>query len=564
MNALEASPIGIQSVLLVLAGMIVILLVTLIERQRVIRRLRKTLAHAGSECSRIRAELQRFAAVVNQAAEAVMITDAENRIVYVNPAFIRLTGYTLLDLAGKTPRLFRTDRHDEAFYRKLNETLHAGKSWKGTFTNRCKDGTLLELDTIISPVHDDQHRILHYVSAARDMTYEHQLERQLRHAQKTEAIGTLAGGIAHDFNNILSAIIGYTELGLLDVAPGTSVEESLRHVLKASKRAADLVAQILTFSRRRDHERQPLLLGPIVKESLQLLRGTLPSTIEIRQSIAGNLPPVMADTTQMHQIMMNLCTNASHAMRTNGGILDVSLRTVTLDERKAPWQIALQAGAYVELAVSDTGHGMTPDIMSRIFEPYFTTKHGADGTGLGLATVHGIVSLHEGAIHVESVPGQGSVFTILLPACPPDLVIPGLSSEEQRLQHGSNQRILVVDDEESIAKMIETTLSWLGYQVESFTSSVKALESFKSDPGRFDAVITDQTMPTLPGIDLARRILEIRPGIPIILCSGYSDSINADGAKAAGIREYVMKPAAGKALASVLQRLFHQNADATA
>ncbi len=492
-----------------------------------------------------------------------MITDADQRIVYVNPAFVRLMGYTRRDVDDRTPAMFRTARYGADYYREIGRRLDAGHSWRGIFTNRCKDGSLLDLDTVISPVFDDHGKIANYVSAARDITNETRLEAQLRHAQKMEAMGTLAGGIAHDFNNILSAIIGYTELGLLDVPVGSPVEESLHQVLKASRRAADLVTQILTFSRRSVQERQPLLLGPIVKESLKLLRGTLPSTIEIRNSIVSDLPPVLSDTTQIHQIVMNLCTNASHAMRERGGILDVSLRTLEVGDARDAWQAPLPPGDYVELAISDTGHGMSAETLARIFEPYFTTKTGVEGTGLGLATVHGIVALLGGIIHVESHLGQGTSFTILLPVCDPASVIPDLSADEQYLRRGAGERILVVDDEESIVKMIETTLTWLGYRVEAFTSSVKAFEAFKDAPGDFDAVITDQTMPTLPGLDLARRLLTIRPDVPVILCSGYSDVVNAESAASSGVREFVMKPAAGKALAGVLQRIFRPQADAT-
>jgi len=550
--------------LLALAAIIAILFIVLIGRQLTINRLRSTLNTLDREHRQARSELHRFTTIINQATEAVMITDAQSRIIFINPAFTALTGYTRRDVQGQTPRLFRTDRHDAGFYRQLRDTLQQEHIWKGTFTNRCKDGTLVELETVISAVFDDQGHLAYFVSAARDITHENQLEMQLRNAQKMEALGTLAGGIAHDFNNILSAIIGYTELGLVDTPDGAPIQEHFRQVLKAARRAADLVAQILTFSRRNARERQPLLLGPIVDEALKLLRGTLPATVEIRKVLDETMPPVLADTAQMHQIIMNLCTNASHAMREHGGVLTIGLRPVSLHPCPTSWQTALQPGEYAEITVADTGHGMSPETTARIFEPYFTTKHGGDGTGLGLATVHGIVSLYEGAIHVESSPGTGTTFTILLPVCPSDAVIPGLSDEQRELQHGNHERILVVDDEESITKMIEATLSWVGYEVEAFTSSVKAYEAFTEAPARFDAVITDQTMPTLPGADLARRLRAIRPEIPIILCSGYSDSIDADGAKAIGVSEFLMKPVAGRALAAVLQKHLHPVPDATA
>ncbi len=547
-----------------LAATIAVLLVVLIGRQLTINRLRRERETLENEHRRMQNDSQRFTAIMNQASEAIMITDAQSRIVYINPAFTLLTGYTRRDVHGQTPRLLRKDRHDEPFYQEMRETLLREHLWKGTFTNRCKDGTTVELETVITAVFDDQGQLSNFVSAARDVTHEHQLEMQLRNAQKMEALGTLAGGIAHDFNNILSAIIGYTELGLLDAPEDSPVHDHFKQVLKAARRAADLVSQILTFSRRNARERQPLLLGPIIDEALKLLRGTLPTTVEIRKTLAEDMPPVMADTAQMHQIIMNLCTNASHAMREHGGALEVGLRPVSITALRTAWQSALKPGNYAELTVADTGHGMTPATLARIFEPYFTTKHGGDGTGLGLATVHGIVLLYEGAIHVDSTPGAGTRFTILLPVCPDEAIIPGFPDEQRMLQHGNQAHILVVDDEESIAKMIEATLTWLGYRVEAFTSSVKAYEAFKDAPDRYDAVITDQTMPTLPGAELARRLLAIRPELPIILCSGYSDAVDADSAKTLGIREFVMKPIAGRALAAVLQKHVHTVSDATA
>ncbi len=547
-----------------LAATIAVLIVVLIGRQLTINRLRRERETLENEHRRMQNDSQRFTAIMNQASEAIMITDAQSRIVYINPAFTSLTGYTRRDVHDQTPRMLSKDRHDERFYQEMRETLLREHLWKGTFTNRCKDGTTVELETVITAVFDDQGQLSNFVSAARDVTHEHQLEMQLRNAQKMEALGTLAGGIAHDFNNILSAIIGYTELGLLDAPEDSPVHDHFKQVLKAARRAADLVSQILTFSRRNARERQPLLLGPLIDEALKLLRGTLPTTVEIRKTLAEDMPPVMADTAQMHQIIMNLCTNASHAMREHGGALEVGLRPVSITAFCPAWQSAMKPGNYAELTVADTGHGMPPATLARIFEPYFTTKHGGDGTGLGLATVHGIVLLYEGAIHVDSTPGVGTRFTILLPVCPDEAIIPGFPDEQRMLQNGNQAHILVVDDEESITKMIEATLTWLGYRVEAFTSSVKAYEAFKDAPDRYDAVITDQTMPTLPGAELARRLLAIRPELPVILCSGYSDAVDADSAKKLGIREFVMKPIAGRALAAVLQKHVHTVSDATA
>ncbi len=562
---IEWTPVEMSPVLLfVLAGAVAVLGLLLLSRHLSARRLQDQLIHCENELHQAHIDRQRFAAIVNQAAEAVLITDAQARIVFVNPAFTALLGYGSRDVIGQTPKIFRTDRHEDAFYRAIRDALAQKHVWRGLFTNRCKDGRLLELDTVISSVFDEHGKLSNYVSAARDMTHERQLEKQLHQSQKMEALGTLAGGIAHDFNNILSAIIGFAELGMLEPGLEPSVQESLQQVLKAARRAADLVSRILTFSRRAASERQPIMIGPIVDECLTLLRGSIPASIEIHKQVDEHLPPVMTDPTQIHQLLMNLCTNASYAMRENGGALTVALHPVLIAQKRASWQSGLATGNYVEIKVADTGQGMAPETMARIFDPYFTTKRGGEGTGLGLATVHGIVMLHEGAIHVESKPGEGTTFTILLPVCHPDTVVPDLPAEKRELHRGHDEHILVVDDEESIAKMLEATLDWLGYQVEAFTSSVKALERFRQDPHRFAAVITDQTMPTLVGSELARRLLEIRPDLPIILCSGYTETVNAEIAASIGIRKFIMKPIAGKALAVILQSLLHPDHHATA
>ncbi len=365
------------------------------------------------------------------------------------------------------------------------------------------------------------------------------LEIQLRHAQKMEAIGTLAGGIAHDFNNILGIIIGNADLALMDIPLGDSIHHNLEEIHRACIRARDLVRQILAFSRQSKQEMKPLKIGPIIKESLKFLRSSIPTTIEIKQDIAGERDTVNADLTQINQILLNLCTNAAHAMREKGGVLKVGLEDVVFRKKKITPYNELMPGEYVKLTVSDTGHGIKTELLNRIFDPYFTTKEVGQGTGMGLAVVHGIVENHKGAILVSSKLERGTTFTVLLPLArgeaDSELETPGTIP-------GGHERVLLVDDEKAITEAIQFTLERLGYSVISKNSGVEALEAFSETPESFDLIITDMTMPKMTGLDLARQSMEIRSDIPIILCTGYSDMVDEVKAKEIGIRAFVMKP----------------------
>jgi PAS domain S-box-containing protein len=382
-----------------------------------------------------------------------------------------------------------------------------------------------------------------------------ELERQLRQAQKMEALGMLAGGIAHDFNNILGIILGYTELAWAgDPGDGPS-RESFREVIKATHRAKELVQQILAFSRQSEQERKPLHIGSIVKEALKLLRASLPSTIHIRQDIrirrnAGDI--VMADPTQIHQVLMNLCNNAGHAMCERGGVLEVSLSDLDADAEDIASIPDLHPGPYVKLTVSDTGHGIDPGILDRIFDPYFTTKRPGEGTGLGLAVVHGIVESHGGAVTVESGPGKGSAFHVFLPAIE---IEPGVVEEPVLPLPKGNETILLVDDEADLVNIGRQMLERLGYKVVTAANGTEALEAFCMNRDRFDLVITDQTMPHMKGSELAGEILRIKPHIPIILCTGFDRAITPEKAADMGIRALLMKPLGLYETASVIRRV---------
>ncbi len=378
------------------------------------------------------------------------------------------------------------------------------------------------------------------------------LESQLRQAQKMQAIGTLAGGIAHDFNNILLAIHGYADLAKASLPEDSHSQEHLNQVLVAANRAADLVRQILTFSRQTEHERRPLLLQPLVKETLKLIRRSLPSTIKVATEFEPRSIPVLADSSQVHQVIMNLCTNAYQAMRDSGGTLSVRLKAVELDEGEVARHPGLRPRSYSRLTISHTGCGMSREIRERIFEPYFTTKKIGEGTGLGLAMVLGIVEAHEGAITVESRPGEGSTFTVYLPHCsqPEELLKDETAGGETVT---GQERILFVDDDEPIVELSLTSLRSFGYEVTGRTSSVEALEVFRSNPETCDLLITDLTMPNMDGLELARRVLEIRPQLPIILLTGFSEEITERDARSIGIRAFLHKPVSYRDLAGAIR-----------
>ncbi len=384
------------------------------------------------------------------------------------------------------------------------------------------------------------------------------LAQQLQQAQKMEALGTLAGGIAHDFNNLLTAIMGYTELAQLQADAGCKdsvcpVTKDLSTVLEASKRAKELVQQILTFSRQQEYEKQSVSLRTAVDEASKLLRSSLPNSIAIKEAVTKESDRIWANATQLHQIILNLGTNAGHAMRETGGTLAIEVeRAEILSSDPKVEHLQLAPGFYLLLKICDNGCGMERSVVDKIFDPYFTTKTQEQGTGMGLAVVHGIVKHHDGHISVYSEPGKGTTFVIYFPEHNEKL--PVMVQEGKSEVPRGSEKILLVDDEPSIARMQKRILESLGYQVTAVTDSDTALELLISTPNMYDLLMTDMTMPKLNGAELALKVLQRKPGFPVVLCTGFSELINEDKAQAIGIRAFAMKPLVRKSVATILRK----------
>ncbi len=438
----------------------------------------------------------------------------------------------------------------------LVKCFEDGRVHRRETSARSAGGTIY-LEVSSSPVKDSKGEIVAGIETVRDITERKKLEMQVQQNQKMQALGTLAGGIAHDFNNILTAIMGYAELVKLRLPAQEKIYHDQLEVLKACERAKELVKQILTFCRQVSHDPQAVKFDLLVKEVLKLIRSTMPSTIEIRQEIQPDSGWVLADPTQLHQLILNLCTNALHAMHTRGGILSIVLKNTEIAQEDGLIFPDIEPGHYILLEVGDTGHGMDRATQERIYEPYFTTKKHGEGTGLGLSVVHGIVKGMRGSISVYSEVNVGTTFKVLLPRQDQPLAAGGKAGEPIPTGHES---ILFIDDEKTIAVMGKSLLESLGYTVHSTADSLEGLASFLADPDRFDLIITDTTMPHMTGDELTRKILAVRPDMPVILCTGFSETVNEEKARQIGARALVMKPLIRSELARIIRKTLDEQA----
>ncbi len=510
-----------------------------------------------SEEYRIREALKeseyRFRTFYDQAQDAFFLCNPDGEFFDVNKAACKKLGYSRDELLSMGVLSIDQNVTGTSEIALLVEAVKKGKAFTHETVLKRKDGSTfpVEINSGLLTLEESTY----VLASVRDISERKQLEDKLRQSQKMESIGSLAGGIAHEFNNILGGIIGYAEIAKDDSAGNVPAWESLNAILNLCHRARDVVRQILIFSRKDRPRRRPFQPHCGILEAMKVLRASIPSTIEIRTDIDENSGTVIGDQTQLNQVGMNLCMNAAHAMEDSGGVLEIGLFPVILGSGDAEAYPDLMPGKYVKLTVSDTGTGIDPDIIDRIFDPFFTTKEVGKGTGMGLSVVHGIIQEHGGSITVSSEKGRGTVFTVLLPRVD-ETVEDDLELESLP---GGTENIIIVDDESYMVLTQKKILERLGYTVTALTNSLEVLELFEKDPQQFDLVITDLTMPQLSGDRLASRLIAIRPDIPIILATGYADSVDTDEVLMYGIKGFIPKPCKRHELAVTVRKILDGN-----
>ncbi len=495
---------------------------------------------------------ERYKNILENALVGIYQATVDGKFSFANKKMVEMFGFSSFEELAGTSGIAELYVHPEERATFVNEILREGYR-VGKVEFRRKNGQRIWVRLHSRKTTNKEGAII-FEGMMEDVTEIMKMEERLRQGQKLEAIGTLAGGIAHDFNNILSAIIGYSELALMKLAADSEICSDIKEVLTAGNRAKRLVGQILTFSRQNKEEKRPVQVSLIAQEALKLLRSSLPATIDIRKNIQSHAL-VLSDPTQLHQIFMNLCTNSAHAMRGKGGILEVTLSDQEIDSNFVSAHPGIQPGTYLKLTVSDTGHGIPSEIMDSIFDPFFTTKDKGAGTGLGLSVVHGIVEGCGGTMTVYSEPDQGTTFNLFFPIIETTLEE---KPEKYTIIPTGTEHILFVDDEKPICDLARQVLALLGYVVEIRTSSIEALALFKSKPGHFDLVITDMTMPQMTGDALARKLMTIRPDIPVIICTGFSENITQEKATTMGLKAFLMKPLLKEEMAHTIRRVLDE------
>jgi PAS domain S-box-containing protein len=507
----------------------------------------------------LRESKEKYRSLMETVADPVIVYDQSGQVVYTNRAFSKVFGWTSQEVSGKNLD-FIPEEEVPRTMAKLSDVMRGNPCYLFETKRLTKEGTVIDVSVSAASYSDDKGRHQGIVVSLQDITQRkraeeeaNKLQAQLRQAQKMEAIGTLAGGIAHDFNNILGAIIGFADVSLLSTPADSPLHGNLQKILDAGLRAKDLVKQILTFSRQTEQEIKPIKIGYILDELVNLLKATIPSNIEIQCQTNFDCM-IMGDPTQMHQVLMNICTNSIHAMQDGGGILEIRLDKMDMDAESSRLVPDLAPGIYQRITVSDTGHGMNKETLDRIFEPFFTTKTQGQGTGLGLSVAHGIVKKLGGKTTAYSEPGKGTTFSIYLPV---------LDSESEEMQQSDasadmpmgNENILFVDDEEFLVEVGSMVLESLGYKVTSFTSGIEALEAFRQNPQGFDLLLTDMNMPKISGLDLAREVTSIRSDMPIVLCTGFSETLSSSRSASLGIRKTIMKPMVARDMALAIREV---------